>query len=166
LYLNIHSHQSTAVTAGVIRNCYENFEQPEPGNWYSLGLHPWHINESAWEKEFALVEKYSRLPQVLAIGECGLDKVCGTNFELQQQVFVQHIQLANSLQKPLIIHCVKAIEETIHLLSAEKNKMPVIFHGFVKSKEAALQLVQKGYYLSFGQALQHKKTGRYWHLSL
>jgi TatD DNase family protein len=93
------------------------------------------------------------LQNVVAVGEAGLDKVCTTDFVLQQTVFSAHIQLANELQKPLIVHCVRAHAEAIQLLEKNKVKVPVLFHGFTKSKELALQLMAQGYYLSFGHGL-------------
>lgn len=100
------------------------------------------------------LNNYCNNKNVLAIGECGLDKVCSTDFTLQQNAFTQQIIAAARVNKPLIIHCVKALEEVQFLLQQQKVKVPVIFHGFNKSRELALQLVDKGYYLSFGKALQ------------
>jgi len=97
---------------------------------------------------------YSKNNNILAIGECGLDKVCQTDFTLQQQVFTQQIITAMAVHKPLIIHCVKAYDEVLLLLQQHKVEVPVIFHGFNKSKVLAQQLTGKGYYLSFGKALQ------------
>ena len=57
------------------------------------------------------------------------------------------------MQKPLIIHCVKAFNETFQLLQQQRAQGPVIFHGFAKNSALAKQLVNKGYYLSFGKHL-------------
>mgnify|MGYP006194536699 CR=1 FL=1 len=95
---------------------------------------------------------------VLAIGEAGLDKVCETDMELQKKIFAAHIQWANEIRKPLIVHCVRAHAEVMQMLKQLDNKMPVIFHGFTKSKELALQLTAHGYYLSFGKAIEKSAT--------
>ncbi len=100
-----------------------------------------------------VLEQYSINKNVLAIGECGLDKICNINFVLQQKAFAAQIGLANTINKPLIIHCVKAYEEVEQLLQQNNNKVPVIFHGFNKNKILAQQLISKGFYLSFGKAL-------------
>jgi TatD DNase family protein len=121
----------------------------EPG-LYSIGLHPWYV-PAQWQQAFEEVKKWSVHEHVVAIGECGLDKLCQTKFEMQQQVFEQHIAWANSLRKPLIIHCVKAFGET--LIALKKCEVPVIFHGFNKNRELALQIIRAGHYLSFGKAL-------------
>ena len=87
----------------------------------------------------------------MAIGECGLDKIKDTDFELQQRVFHEQILIANHVQKPLIVHCVKAFSETLELL--RQAKVPVIFHGFNRKWEIAASILKMGYYLSFGKHL-------------
>lgn len=124
---------------------------------YSIGLHPWYITEPLWKLQLQELKKWSAHKQVLAIGECGLDKVCSTDFLLQQEVFREQINWANEIQKPLIIHCVKAYEQCIQQLTKQKCKVPVIFHGFNKSKELAQQLVRNGYYISAGNSIAQEK---------
>ncbi|WP_462240178.1 TatD family hydrolase [Ferruginibacter sp.] len=154
MLINIHSHQPPAHNQWLIQNLYRHFEQSAANGYYSIGLHPWYINETTLAQQMEELNNYCNNKNVLAIGECGLDKVCSTDFALQQNAFSQQIVMANAINKPLIIHCVKAFEEVQFLLQQQKVKVPVIFHGFNKSRQLALQLVDKGYYLSFGKALQ------------
>jgi TatD DNase family protein len=154
LFINIHSHQPPQKNECVITNLYNHFEQVVAGGIYSAGLHPWYLNDTTWVEEMKALEQYSNNKNVLAIGECGLDKICTTGFLLQQQVFAAQIALANKINKPLIIHCVKAYEEVEKQLQQNNNRVPVIFHGFNKNKILAQQLIHKGFYLSFGKALQ------------
>ncbi len=86
-----------------------------------------------------------------AIGECGLDKTIATPWEIQQEIFKAHIDWANKLQKPLVVHCVKAYDE---LLKFHKEcKVPIILHDFAKSVALGKQLQQKGICLSVGKAV-------------
>lgn len=159
MYINIHTHHSKSVEGIIsIGNLYKNFDAIEPSSFYSVGLHPWYISADTWKHQFAIVKEKCRLQNVLAIGEAGLDKVCSTDFALQQTVFAEHVQLANEVQKPLIVHCVRAHAEAIALLKQVEVKVPVIFHGFNKSKELAQQLIASGYYLSFGKGLEKPTT--------
>lgn len=119
----------------------------------SIGLHPWYIKQEGWLHQWAQIEQVATNGTVYAIGECGLDKAVDVDFGLQQEVFVRHIQLANELGKPLIVHCVRAFQEVQDALKKERVKVPVIFHGFNTSVALAEQLVRSGYYLSFGEAL-------------
>ncbi len=120
-----------------------------------MGLHPWHLEHH--EQGLAELKQAATLPHVLAIGECGLDRVCTTNWDLQTRVFSEQIMLAEKVQKPIIIHCVRAYAEVIQLLDWHRVSVPVIFHGFNK-KGVAERLVNKGYYLSFGAAILSDTT--------
>lgn len=119
-----------------------------------MGLHPWYIDALHWQEQLEQLSHYSTGSRVVAIGECGLDKVCTTAFSLQQEVFGRQISLANTIGKPLLIHCVRAFAEVQWWLQKNKVQVPVIFHGFAKSTTLAQQLISKGYYLSLGKALQ------------
>ncbi|HXD91999.1 MAG TPA: TatD family hydrolase [Bacteroidia bacterium] len=150
-YLDIHTHKKKSAGVSII-NCSGNFSQLPTSGFYSTGIHPWYISTET-ESEFNELVQISKQTNVLAIGECGLDKVCDTDFTLQQTYFINQIQLANILQKPLIIHCVKAFNEAIQLLQHEKAQGAVIFHGFNKNNTLAKELIAKEYYLSFGKHL-------------
>lgn len=155
MYINIHTHHTKPVKGIIsIGNLYKDFDSIETDSFYSVGLHPWYLINETWEDQFAVVKEKSRLKNVVAIGEAGLDKVTETDFALQQAVFSKHVQLANEVQKPLIVHCVRAHAEVIALLKQTAVQVPVIFHGFNKSIELARQLVALGYYLSFGKGLE------------
>ncbi len=151
--INIHSHHPSREGEVSIQNIYRDFENVQAAGLYSLGLHPWFIHTN-WQESFEHIKTLSGQKNILAIGETGLDKLCTTSFVIQQEVFIEHIKLANEVNKPLIIHCVKAFNEVIQLLRTHNRHCPVIFHGFHKNTELALQLINHGYYLSFGKALQ------------
>lgn len=123
----------------------------------SCGLHPWYLDEHTVEVEWTKLQSVAIADEVVAIGECGLDKVCKTDWEVQVHWFEQQVVLANAIQKPLIIHCVRAYDEVLQVLTKTKNKMPVIFHGFNKKESLAKQLVDQGFYLSFGSHLEKKE---------
>ncbi len=151
-YIDIHTHHN--VGEGLfITNRYQAFEKASEGGLCSLGIHPWYIDADL-DNQLSQLEKYATLPNVVAIGECGLDKLTATPWLLQERVFRLQIQLANKLRKPLIIHCVRAYDEVLELLKREQVVVPVIFHGFNKNVQLAERILNRGYYLSFGAALQ------------
>ena len=100
-----------------------------------------------------VLTKLADLPNVLAIGECGLDKLCHTDCDLQVNVFKQQIGLANKLDKPLIVHCVRAFDELIKIIDGQPPSVPVVVHGFNKKGSIAEALIGRGIYLSFGAAI-------------
>ncbi len=154
LLINIHTHHHALNNnQWVIQNLQDDSDEVENTGNYSIGLHPWYVNENTWISDFEAIKKLVHNNYVIAIGECGLDKNCTTNFALQTEVFSAHIILANEINKPLILHCVNAFEEVKALLRINKNNVPVIFHGFNKKETIALALIKEGFYLSFGKAI-------------
>ena len=117
---------------------------------HSIGIHPWFITEENVWKELDLIEKYAGLSNVKAIGECGLDKLCKTDFNLQKEVFLSQITISEKAGRPLIIHCVKSLCEIIDLKKRTLPKQTWIIHGFRGKPEQAIQLTNLGFYLSFG----------------
>lgn len=150
MFINIHTH--TEIFDAKVELVSLNIDEEPKPNWYSYGIHPWKINNDSLN----MLDKLNRMARnrrCIAVGECGLDKVIATDFALQQRIFIEHIRLANEINKPLIIHCVKAFNELITCLRTEKNKVPVIIHGFNNNLNIANTLLDEGFLLSFGKAL-------------
>lgn len=72
--------------------------------------------------------------------------------ELQLYFFEQQLILATKLQKPLILHVVKSWEEVLKSIKKCKVSSPLIVHGFRGKPQLAQQLIDKGFYLSFGES--------------
>ncbi len=153
LYINIHTHFPPVNGVWALQNLNTPVSpEPLPG-LYSMGIHPWYADPLHWEEQLLSLQECSVHPRVLAIGECGLDKVCTTPFPLQKQVFLAQVEWANTIGKPLVIHCVRAWAEILMLLENTGNQVPVLFHGFNKNAQLAREISGKGYYISLGKAL-------------
>ena len=120
---------------------------------YSIGIHPWHINEERLTTDLKMIEEKLQLKQCLALGECGLDKRVEVSMALQIEVFEKQIALAEQYQKPLVLHLVAAFDELIEIKKRLKISVPIIIHGFSKNEQVAKQLIANGFYLSFGKYL-------------
>ena len=89
-----------------------------------------------------------------AIGECGLDRACDSDFELQREVFIKQIELSEQYHKPLIIHAVRSYPDIIAIRKETKSNQPWIIHGFNGNEHSAEQLLRHdGIYLSLGDVL-------------
>ncbi|MFM7601851.1 MAG: TatD family hydrolase [Pseudanabaena sp.] len=119
----------------------------------SLGLHPWFVQLETLEIAWANLVDLAKLPEVIAIGECGLDRNIDLPLEIQISIFKRHIEIAELLQKPLVIHCVRAFAELIALKRSTKSSIPWIIHGFNKKEEVFQQLIKHDFYFSFGAAI-------------
>ena len=152
-YFNLHTHKATN-QPGVLElvNQYpEEFDAAIP--FYSIGIHPWYIDENTIELELAIISNQLQDNNCLAIGECGLDKRIETNFDLQISVFEKQLLLAQNFQKPVIVHCVAAFQEVIEIKKRLKITVPMVIHGFSKNEQIAKSLIANGFYLSFGKYL-------------
>jgi TatD DNase family protein len=69
--------------------------------------------------------------------------------ELQRSVFMEQAKIAEGLNKPLIIHCVRAWDELLKMHRLIKPSAPWMVHGFRGKKELAAQLLSRGMYISF-----------------
>lgn len=152
-FINLHTHKYTnAPDILELVNQYPlEFDVSIP--FYSVGIHPWKVNEQTLEEELTFIESKLSLENCLAVGECGLDKRIEVPFELQVSVFERQLMLAEKFRKPLVIHCVAAFQELIETKSRLQISVPIIIHGFSKGEELARQLIENGFYLSFGKYL-------------
>lgn len=152
-FINIHTHSSSdnADVLEIVNQYPTSFE--DTNAFFSIGIHPWHINPENWKEELAIIEEKIQLENCLALGECGLDKRRETPMELQIEIFEAQLLLAQKYQMPVVIHCVAAFQELIVLKQKLNTTVPLVIHGFSKSEELALQLLKNGFYISFGKYL-------------
>ena len=128
------------------------------GYFYSVGIHPWNLFK-ATPADIRMLQALAAEPQVLAIGECGLDpKIEGSEslsrneiIEAQTTLLTFHISISERLSKPLILHIVKAYPEIIALRKSLRPAQPWIIHGFRGNAETARQITSRGIYLSLGE---------------
>lgn len=153
--LDIHTHRVPETPGQAIINCNPHEFAPKKGHYYSVGFHPWNLSGSGSE-DLNLLATVAKHPQVLALGEAGLDRIKGPELDVQENMFKKQLFLALLLQKPLIIHCVKSYGEILHYKKTLRPDNPWIIHGFRGGKELARQLTDNGIYLSFGEYYQEE----------
>ena len=149
---NLHTHNYTAnsdILEVVNRYPYEVIDVP----YFSSGIHPWYIDMDKLEEYLSVIDERLAMNNCLALGECGLDKRIEIPMDIQQQVFEKQLVLAKKQQKPVILHCVAAYQEIIEVKKRMNIEVPMIIHGFSKNAQVAKQLLDNGFYLSFGKYL-------------
>jgi len=153
-YIDVHTH-SLRKNGIFVQNIFaqELTDHFQPEVFCSIGFHPWHIEQYPAGKMMDALRSHAGNKKVLAIGECGLDKNIQTALLDQEKIFVTQLEIAESVNKPVIIHCVKAYTEIIKLRKSNKWKVPWLFHWFHSSYEVATDLIETGCYLSFGRSL-------------
>ena len=157
-FINLHTHQflNLSDVIAVVNQYPWEFNNSIPN--YSIGIHPWYIDENRLELDLNTISEKLQLSDCLALGECGLDKRIETPMELQTVVFKRQLELVKQTDKPIILHCVAAFEEVIAIKKELKVENPMIIHGFSKNKQVANSLLKNGFYLSFGKYLLRSRN--------
>ena len=157
-FFNLHTHKYTnnPTTLELVNQYPWQFDESIP--IYSIGIHPWYIDEKRLESDLTIIEEKLQGPKCLALGECGLDKRIEIPMALQIEVFEMQIALAEKYQKPLVLHLVGAFDELIAIKKRLQIKVPIVIHGFSKNEQVAKQLIDNGFYLSFGKYLLQSRS--------
>ncbi len=155
--INIHTHKKQDNNLSIINLFPEEHSFINERKNYSIGIHPWEVSKVDVDEQLKIVERYSFSKNIIAIGEIGLDKY-HQNFYLQKEVFLKQIAIAQKSNKPIIIHCVKAFSDLLHILKSEIISVPIIIHRFSGNKTIADKLIDFGCYLSFGHELFNSKS--------
>lgn len=128
------------------------------GQLYSIGLHPWSLPLA--ERLTDLIDQMRSLlastPQIVAVGECGIDKVRSNASLAEQRTWLEaQMRLACQLHRPILLHTVRAWSETIEIrreLAQEFDPLPpIVLHGFRAKGEVARMMLSQGFALSFGR---------------
>jgi len=163
-YIDIHTHTQTSnISIFSIQNLFaaQINEFNEPNAFYSIGLHPWHIKTTKIEDLYRKIEDELCKLNFLAIGEIGIDRNIETSINEQLTVFIEQLIISEKLNKPAIIHCVKAYNEIISVKKKLRIKTPFIFHNYNSNLETAKQLLNYNSFLSFGEALFNANSQAY-----
>ncbi|MCC8133779.1 MAG: TatD family hydrolase [Tannerellaceae bacterium] len=162
-YYNIHTHRKAFAPEEipVFSHITGKDLAEEPVTLYkSVGIHPWFIAENADQLQKFIQEAEEK--NVIAIGEIGLDKRAVVPMAMQESVFREQLLFAEQLQKPVIIHCVKAWEELIALKKNINPSVSWIIHGFRGKPDLAEQLIKQNLYLSFGRHFNSGALQKAW----
>ncbi|SEP64350.1 TatD family hydrolase [Basfia succiniciproducens] len=115
---------------------------------FSCGVHPLDLAGETFDRQ--RLERYAKDEKVIAIGEIGLDYYYDQERKNEQlDAFAQQIEVANQLNKPVIVHTRDAREDTIRLLRENHaEKCGGVIHCFTENLEFAKQALDLGFYIS------------------
>ena len=123
----------------------------------AVGVHPYDA-ETVTDQ---LIEKLRTMAQnkkVVAIGESGLDyHYEDADKEVQKKAFIKHIELANELDMPIIVHNRDSHKDMMDILRQYRPKNAII-HCYSGSAEMAKELIKMGYYISFSGTVTFKNA--------
>ncbi len=131
-----------------------------PDIYPTAGIHP-HYACSATEAQLNALRDFVRNhPEVVAVGECGLDFYYGKESKQEQvTLFRYQLELAQEFDLPVIVHCRNA-EDTILPLLKEYKSVRGVFHCFSGDKIFCTHVIDLGYYVSFSGIVTFKNAGQ------
>lgn len=153
-FIDIHSHHSCRCSDVLTIQSFYQFPTDLDSAFISAGMHPWYPYEISFED----IERLLKEDKIIAIGECGLDRLAEVSLQEQIPIFEKQIEFATQYKKPMIIHCVKSFQELIEIKQKTNRDVPMIIHGYNNNWTIAQQLLKHGFYFSFGTALLHKNS--------
>jgi TatD DNase family protein len=123
-----------------------------PGVWATAGVHPHEAAAGIDGLEALLAD-----PEVVAVGECGLDYFYEHSPRAaQREVFAAQIALAHRHGLPLVIHSRDAWDDTFDVLAAEGTPADTVFHCFTGGPDEARRCLDIGAHLSFSGIITFK----------
>lgn len=128
-------------------------------NVYSMiGIYPTEAKTYNQEVENKMIE-YAQNAKVVAVGEIGLDYYWDKSFvDLQKEIFIKQIELANRLNLPIVVHDRDAHKDTFDILKQYNKSSKVLLHCFSGSVEFMRECVNEGWYIALGGVVTFKNA--------
>jgi TatD DNase family protein len=120
--------------------------------YFSLGIHPWFVPEdidAAITQLDTALQQYSENKRLVAVGECGLDKLHHWSNK-QLLLLEKQLSLAQTYHLPVILHAVKAHHELLTMLAHFKLTRGGVVHGFYGNSDIAKRYISLGFKLGVG----------------
>lgn len=140
--------------------CAKKISEIYPSFYFTCGIQPEEIREG-WQDFIKELPNLAQDKKCVAIGECGLDyHYTKDNKDLQKQVFIEQIKLANQLKKPVVIHSRDCCQDTFDVIKEHIDLLGngFLLHCYSYSKELAVEFAKLGAYFSFGGVITFKNA--------
>ena len=123
-----------------------------------LGVHPSEVKD--WTDDLIdKIKECTKSPKIVGIGEIGLDYYWDKSFnDLQKEVFIKQIKLANELNFPISVHDREAHKDSFDILTEFNKNSIVIMHCFSGSVEFMHECVKQGWYIAIGGVVTFKNA--------
>ncbi len=151
MYVNAHTHKPFAEgETGIFQlNKIQSYES----GCFSVGIHPWNVQNVEVEEELQKIYSLAKSNKKVVIGECGIDRACNVDLDLQENIFKKQLQIAMEFNKPMVVHCVKAYADLLKILKIYNPKVPIILHAFNGNAQIISQFEPYNAYFSLGSNL-------------
>ena len=127
----------------------------------TYGIHPHEAKNYKNIKSEDIINKINLSKKIIGIGETGLDFYYNHSEKKDQlESFEEHINAAQILNLPLIVHTRSAEIETLNLLQSKKREkdFKILIHCFTGSRDFAFKLLDLNAYISASGVVTFKKS--------
>lgn len=156
--MDFHTHNLQAPAGEAIINLPQEWVLqpclflPRPHALYSAGIHPWWTaKKEETEQMMRNLPQILENPQIVAVGECGLDALHGATLAIQEDVLKRQLALAEKFQLPVTLHIVRTFDKILRIYKEFRPTTQWTIHGFRGRPALAKQLLSAGFNLSFGK---------------
>ena len=157
------SNIKAIVNCAIEPSQFEFAHRLEKGNpnfvYTTLGFASQKIKDIDFEQTMLSIQKF---PNIAAVGEIGLDYHWITDSfwqKKQKSTFTALIKLANTLEKPIVVHSRKAENDCINLL-AKYSEQPILMHCFAGNMIETARVIDYGWMISIPTAVVNRKKHR------
>lgn len=124
-----------------------------------IGIYPEEARNFTEQTLLHIEQIIKNNPKIIGIGEIGLDYYWDKTFkEIQKEVFIKQIELANQMNLPLNIHSREAHSDTLEILKKYNKNSTAILHCFSGSLEFARECIKEGIYIALGGVVTFKNA--------
>ena len=127
----------------------------------AIGIHPHDVKTDDYNEIYEIY-KGNKNDKVLAIGEIGLDYAfVKDNKKEQIELFINQIELANTLKLPIIIHSRDAYLDTYNVIKENKAQYGTLFHCFHPNDDLVRLVLENGYMVAFGGNITYNRGKKF-----
>lgn len=142
-----------------------NLSAQYPSIYFALGLHPYFLTSNVSVELDALAQEVDiqigmQNQKLLAIGETGLDYVVGVSREKQIDTFIRHLDIAESVNLPVILHHRKSHNDIIRIVKEKAYQNGGVIHAFSGSEQQAREYVELGFKLGIGGGITYPRANK------
>lgn len=149
--VNIGYNKESSIQSIKLSEKYDYF-------YSAIGVHPHDVDNDTAQDIYDIYTKYNN-SKILAIGEIGFDfAFVKDNKEKQRNLFIEQIELANTLKLPILIHSRDASLDTYNILKEKEAEYGTLFHCFQPSDDLVRLVLEKGYFVAFGGNITFKRN--------
>lgn len=149
-FVNVGYNKQSSLTSIEFSNKYEDF-------YAGIGVHPHDVDNDTAQDIYDIYDKNNK--KIVAIGEIGLDYAfVKDNKEKQKKLFVEQIELANTIKLPILIHSREASLDTYNIIKEKKAEYGTLFHCFQPSDDLVRLVLENGYFVAFGGNITFKRN--------